>query len=94
MKSRCSRLAGITDIYSEVGKFCTSVHKIYLFVWERFQHTEGSISKLEEMIEKIEDQNDESFIKILPVLALYWSQVKNGTFMNNLPPVEQTGIEA
>ena len=46
------------------------------------------------MIEKIEDQNDENFIKILPILALCWPQLKNGTFMNNLPPVEQTGIEA
>ena len=47
------------------------------------------------MIEKIGDQNDENFIKILPILALCWPQLmKNGTFMNNLPPVEQTDIEA
>ena len=64
------RLAGITDIYSEVRKFCTSVQKMNLFLWERFQHTESLISKLDEMIEKVEDQNDENFIKILPVLAL------------------------
>lgn len=87
-------LAGLCDLYREIGSLCTSVQKVNLFLWERLDFVRSSLDRLEKMKIALRDTDSQDFKDSWPAANEFWPKLKSNTLIAGIPYLETDQIES